>query len=136
MHSRTVAAYKSFKQCIPSGSAGTITPLWNVLDQDFNLLYLYLITCPKGLAKGPYCHTKRTGKLHLLSGRVLVHWRDEGSDETYKSELLTTHNATEFIQIYPRTEYTIEALEDSVLLNLCNYPWSPFEPSESIKLPK
>ena len=108
-------------------------PLWNALDRKFQVLYIYVIKCTAGVSRGPYLHKKRTGRIYLLSGAVEITYRENGNKQFTKVILKEEEKQTLVLDIPNMTEYTITAIKDSILINLCNYPWNEFE-NETEKL--
>lgn len=112
---------------------GTMTPLWNILDRLFPVAYIYTFTMKKDEIKGVYCHKKRTGYIHLLLGSVKVFYRDYGDDEFKSIILRESQQNIECAKIDKMTEYYLTTTQNSVLINVCDYPYSEHEAKEMTK---
>lgn len=110
-----------------------MTPLWNALDRKFQVLYVYTMHCKAGATRGAYLHKKRTGRIYLLSGNVEIKYRRSGETQYQMCWMSEMPGNLPMMELPAMTEYAITAIDDSVLINLCDYPWSEYE-SEMEKL--
>lgn len=119
-----LATHYSVQKLDQESINGLMIPVWNVL-QDFDNLancnYVYLTTILPDKIKGPYCHTKRNSFLLAVTGETTLIIKE--------NNMYTTYRLTPYVgAILPaQTELCIfgSGRTESVLLNLCDFPWTP-----------
>ena len=117
-----VKRYQSRQTVITGKLNGVMMPLWsNLIDEPFEINFIYYGTVWPFSIKGPYRHTKRSAYFYMLSGKMcLVH--RSGEKENFCEHIIEP-DAKIYMPI--DEEYCLVCIGDKTahFLNICDYAW-------------
>jgi len=122
---KNLRRHETRQKIIEDRPNGFMLPLWNDSeDFPFDTRFIYATTCNPFTVKGPYCHTKRSGLLCVIFGKIVYVHKKPGEHFFQEEEIDADTNPVRFL-IPVGEEYCFIGLGDkeALLINICDYPW-------------